>query len=117
MSHELETHLVAFDARRRRIGVRILNPFRPGRAVAFAALPAQYLGELFRRHAIDVVEKLAVEMIGARAVIGLHAGKPDSRRADDSSGAGEQSKEAAAGEGHGAGCSPEIVRGLYGRNA
>ena len=43
----------------------------------------------------------AVEMVGDRAVIGFHAGDPERRHTDGRGGAGEQSKDAAAGDRHG----------------
>jgi hypothetical protein len=54
----------------------------------------------------------AVEMIGNGAVIGFHAGNPDRWHADRHGGAGEQSKNFAAGDWHGG-----ITKRLTGRKA
>ena len=102
VAYERQPHLVALDARRRRVGMRVLHPIRPGRALAIAAeLPAQHFTKSLRRHAIGVEEALPVKMIGDRALIGLHTGNPDRRHADESGGTGKKSKQATAGDGHG----------------
>src|SRR5262249_50235721 len=114
MSDERKAHLVAVDARRRRVGMLVGDPLRPGRTFAFAELPAQHLVQAPRRRAVAVEKALAVEVIGNRAVIGLHPGNPDRRHADESGGTGHISKEAAAGDRHGAECNPKNREGLYG---
>ena len=71
-----EPRRVAFDARGRGVGLGAGGPFRPhcSRPVA-AELPAQYLAELFRRHAVRIEEDPAVEMIGRGSVAGtVHGG-------------------------------------------
>src|ERR1700754_1450403 len=101
MSDERKAHLVAIDAWRRRVGVFVLHPVGPGGTLALTELPAQYLAQASRRRSVAVEEALPVKMIGDRAVVGFHAGYPDSRDADRSSGAGEISEKAAASDRHG----------------
>ena len=64
MTDERQPHLVALDARRRRIGMALGTQSGHCEAPSLAELPAQHLGERFRRRCRRVEEALAVEMIG-----------------------------------------------------
>ena len=67
-----QSHLLAADARRRRVGVRARRPLRPGLPLpAGAELPAQHFAKRFRRHAIGIEKMRAVEMVGHRPGIGF----------------------------------------------
>ncbi len=102
VADERQPHLVAANARRRRIAVGIRHPVRPARALAVGAeLPAQHFTERFRRHPVGIEEARAVKMVGDGAVIGFHIADPDRGHADGRGGPGEHSKNTAAGDGHG----------------
>ena len=115
-----QSHLVAPDPRRRRVGMRARRPFGPGMPLpARAELPAQQFTERFRRRAVGIEKPRAVEMIGHRSGIGFHSVNPDRRHADDCGRSCQHSKNTTAGNGHGP-IGPKNARfgkGIVGRPA
>src|ERR1700746_1696210 len=98
VADEGQSHLSAADTRRRLVGKWAWRPFRPGCALPAAAeLPARKVADGFRGHAVGIEKALAVEMIGGRAGIGLHAGPPDGGHTDRHAQSGKETKEAATG--------------------